>query len=961
MKTFIAFVSSLWFWSILSNLIFLPICNANEGDHLWPDARPVVTAEKDQRHLRMISDGQGGAIFVWEDHRNEEYVGGNCTDVYAQRVDASGNEMWGPQGKAIASGPSCQWAPEIASDGAGGAVIAWCEDGRAKVQKIDQSGVSVWSESLDLGESDCSNLSITSNGHGGAFVFWGTYWLRAAMVSSTGTIYPENGGIDLNMPGEGEVVAVKTGSAQLFGYGEAIVFSATGSCTDLQKVAYSMNHTGGIYLPWGDDPVVVGCGGGHRWAPSIAADGNGGVFISWSLQWDNLAEGTKGQNVYIQHVDAEGNALWDNGGVVVVDSQAVGGNQNAWRLNEVTSSVTPDGLGGAVVTWNDFRNEPDVGGDDDIYVQRFDENGNPLWGDSGKRVYFYSKNSSERRPKVVTVGNGASYIVWQHMGLGSWDIFGVKLDGNGNPWSNFSYYIYYDNFPYSTIADTDPQVVFDGSGPSPTGAIVAWLHETSDNNIDIYAQKIELHKPKPDLVVDSIIFDPPAPLPNEPFSVEIRAKNQGNEATDQGFHMGIWGLSEEPIGFPTCYYSSVLGPGETGSCTIDFPDGKPAGTYEVTACVDCYYMYPGNNVIDESDETNNEMNTTLVVAAPDTDPPQPDPMTWETTPYPNVPNGMYMAATPATDASPPIEYYFQCMTTGCNDSGWQSENEFQDSGLAFNTYYSWRVRARDSLNNQTAWSNASGNYTQIEQPSGVAFDFDDIGTDYIKAKVPNNLSNLDQGNSGVIIYNSTLGTSSGWMHENIWWKSDGLAPNTRYSFWAKARNGSGRETAPTSTFYKFTLAAQPLAAPFSPIVTRDSIQANWYPNSNPPTTEYFCENTVNGHSSGWIRDTTWKDTGLSCGTLYSYRVKARNGDGQETPWTDLGSKQTQDCPNVCKADFDRDGDVDGRDLKDFSDHLGSYCSLPWSCVWDLNGDHYVNDADLAIFVQGFGRTDCIQE
>jgi hypothetical protein len=55
--------------------------------------------------------------------------------------------------------------------------------------------------------------------------------------------------------------------------------------------------------------------------------------------------------------------------------------------------------------------------------------------------------------------------------------------------------------------------------------------------------------------------------------------------------------------------------------------------------------------------------------------------------------------------------------------------------------------------------------------------------------------------------------------------------------------------------------------------------------------EYCFTNTVNGHSSGWISETTWRDTGLQNGVQYSYMAKARDKsfNKNETDWSTVGS------------------------------------------------------------------------
>lgn len=80
---------------------------------------PVCADPGWQEKPGIIPDGAGGAIVVWEDARS------GLTDLYAQRFNALGQMLWTPNGVAISTAPSAQYVPQIASDGARGAIIAW--------------------------------------------------------------------------------------------------------------------------------------------------------------------------------------------------------------------------------------------------------------------------------------------------------------------------------------------------------------------------------------------------------------------------------------------------------------------------------------------------------------------------------------------------------------------------------------------------------------------------------------------------------------------------------------------------------------------------------------------------------------------------------------------------------------------------------------------------------------------
>ena len=89
----------------------------------------------------------------------------------------------------------------------------------------------------------------------------------------------------------------------------------------------------------------------------------------------------------------------------------------------------------------------------------------------------------------------------------------------------------------------------------------------------------------------------------------------------------------------------------------------------------------------------------------DTQPPTPDPMTWASAPAAIGETSIAMSATTANDPSG-VEYYFDCVSGACNDSGWHDGATFTDTGLLASTSYGYQVRARDKSANQnmTAWS-----------------------------------------------------------------------------------------------------------------------------------------------------------------------------------------------------------------------------------------------------------------
>ncbi len=96
----------------------------------------------------------------------------------------------------------------------------------------------------------------------------------------------------------------------------------------------------------------------------------------------------------------------------------------------------------------------------------------------------------------------------------------------------------------------------------------------------------------------------------------------------------------------------------------------------------------------------------------------PGPVAWLQEPYSTGDISISMTAQTATDAegSTPVEYYFECTTTGGHDSSWQQSSTYEDTGLVQSTTYTYRFRVRDSVQNESVWSTEASATTDDEPP-----------------------------------------------------------------------------------------------------------------------------------------------------------------------------------------------------------------------------------------------------
>lgn len=140
---------------------------------------PICTATSYQYNPVIASDGANGAIITWYDVRN-----GN-QDIFAQRVNAAGNIQWFVNGVAVSTTPETQTVPAIISDGSGGAIITWQDQRNGSgnndvfAQKINASGAIQWaSNGTAIGNSNARDEykpKLASDGAGGAIIAWNAY------------------------------------------------------------------------------------------------------------------------------------------------------------------------------------------------------------------------------------------------------------------------------------------------------------------------------------------------------------------------------------------------------------------------------------------------------------------------------------------------------------------------------------------------------------------------------------------------------------------------------------------------------------------------------------------------------------------------------------------------------------------------------------------------------------------
>jgi len=216
---------------------------------------------------------------------------------------------------------------------------------------------------------------------------------------------------------------------------------------------------------WSNDP-----GANFRFAPSpgdqwifqSAEDGAGGAFIAWS----------ESNDVRAQHVTAAGLVApgWPANGITICGASGA----------QYPTSIAPDGAGGFVVGWDDYRS----GSSADVYVQRVAANGASLWTLNGVAACAASGNQYNTR--VCTDRAGGAIVTWwddRAVGAQGTDTYAQRVSVAGAPlWAA-------NGVAVATLTGDQcvSAILSDGT---VGGAYITW-RDTRAGDADIYAMRLD--------------------------------------------------------------------------------------------------------------------------------------------------------------------------------------------------------------------------------------------------------------------------------------------------------------------------------------------------------------------------------------------------------------------------------------------------------------------------------------
>lgn len=390
----------------------------------------LVGEANDPINILSASDLKGGAFVFWQDNKSAFQ-----NEIYFARVDAQGkvNQSLGQPGlssgqagfkldsKKVTSLSGPEENPVCAVGSSSSAIVLWTDftyarNGNLFAQRILDNGSMGWlDKGLQLTNSgdEISGYSVCSDNSGAAFV---------AYVSKESEI---NGAY---------------------------------------KVLVQKLSPEGKFL-FNPNEVLITKSRDRKSMTSVVADNEGGANVFWIETQNNRSI------ILCQHVDSEGKIGWESNTPAVHDKILEVSSNARNVINYAAKRVDSKNV---YISWQTQKNSKDV------YHQLIDNKGRSLWGRGGKQVT--SLKGNQFNPQIISA-DSTIILSWTNEQANNSDIYIQKFNLNGKPLWNKS------GIPVIKYKGEQfgQHLISDGKG----GAILAWIDRRDESSLaDIYAQRI---------------------------------------------------------------------------------------------------------------------------------------------------------------------------------------------------------------------------------------------------------------------------------------------------------------------------------------------------------------------------------------------------------------------------------------------------------------------------------------
>jgi hypothetical protein len=267
-------------------------------DALWEENTGVSS-------FRVVVGGEGEVLILWNNYENHCFV--------LQKIYANGQFLWPKAGVTIEYAEMAfQLEPQIVSDGAGGAIIAWVENRSDQppndlyLQRISNAGQhSLRSVIEGPLEAMHPNFQAVGDEPMGIIAVW-----EGSGDGIELRVIRDNLLSSYSWPQEGVSICSGLNQSPRFtatsdGEGGVVV-----AWIDGDRRLYAQRLDGLGQKLWGDEGVLI-THGACELSVWVVGDSDNGFVLGWTSGFNTYYP----DDSYLQKIDAEGNILWKEGGI----------------------------------------------------------------------------------------------------------------------------------------------------------------------------------------------------------------------------------------------------------------------------------------------------------------------------------------------------------------------------------------------------------------------------------------------------------------------------------------------------------------------------------------------------------------------------------------------------------------------------------------------------------------------
>ncbi len=455
-----------------------------DGNFIWNTPAVVISSPQFPhtyapfRNQRMVATPDSSFIIVWEDYS----VNPDWADLYAQKLDFSGNRLWAVNGVPYAVGDNQQNDARLAADQSGGCFITWqqmTDDNTYThdvfVQHLLADGTSAWQANglpLATGTADQRDPLVRFSSDF-VYVSWrnasaGSSGISFQMLTPGGNQLLEAGGRNLISGLDG---SVEPGSVRTFYRPGGVILTWLDHSSDYtpSQIRFQFIYGDGTPVLEANGRTVTANLTESQFPYSVAIDAEGKLCFVWA----------EGNRIKAQLIDGAGNRLWGDDGMFLTQTEYISQTRPLVSWQE----------GAFYIAWSQIVTQQSgiqVYNPMHVFGQKL-VNGVKQWGEDGILISQPVDNDDifEAEPARLT----GRYYTWRRF---SWlpDIFGSTrvytklLDPSGATAAGWPA----AGLAVSTYLDWDNNQVNPATQLTPAGLFVCWQDYRTDYVASLYGQ-----------------------------------------------------------------------------------------------------------------------------------------------------------------------------------------------------------------------------------------------------------------------------------------------------------------------------------------------------------------------------------------------------------------------------------------------------------------------------------------